>query len=169
MVGKNLYSTIDKAQTILQAIETLRPGDRVVVLWHDACRVTNDPDVRPEYYSTPKETQGTVYDCLPDPDFPNIFYLIVCGETTQGKPDYYDAIPVAWIAKIEKLEITAIKRPRKQPKLVTDLYTVKRVIVFKDSKLLSDTGGISKLPLRWIQPQGFATRKFVEEIVKVVR
>jgi hypothetical protein len=169
LVGKNLNSSLGKAQEILRAIDTLRPGDRVVVLWHDACRVTNDPDVRAEYYSTPKETQGTVYDCVPDPDYPNVFYLIVCGETTAGKPDYYDAIPIAWIAKLEKLEITTIKRPKKELKSNTNLYTVKRVIVFKDAKLQSDSGGISKLPLRWIQPQGFTSRKFVEEIVKVVR
>jgi hypothetical protein len=168
LVGKGLSTSLDRAQEVLRAIEVLKPGDRVVVLWHDACRVTNDPDVRPEYYSTPKETQGTVFDCVPDPDYPNVFYLIVCGETTAGKPDYYDAIPVAWIAKIEKLEITAIKRPKKQPKLVTDLYTVKRVIVFKDDRLVEDTGGIQKVPMKWMV-MGMATRKFVEEIHKVIR
>ena len=146
----------------------LKRGDRVVVFWHDACRVTNDPDVRPEYYSTPKETQGTVYDCVPDPEYPEVYYLIVSGETTSGRPDYYDAIPIAWIAKIEKLEIPAVKRPKKQSKLVTDLYTVKRVMVFRGARMVKDSGGISKLPLKWTGT-GFATRKLVEEIHKVVK
>jgi hypothetical protein len=170
LVGKELNATLERAQDVLRSIETLKPGDRVVVLWHDACRVTNDPDVRPEYYSTPKETQGTIFDCVPDPDFPKVFYLIVCGETTAGKPDYYDAIPIAWIAKIEKLEIAALKQPKKALKLATDLYTVKRVIAFKDARMVEDTGGITKLPLRWLHlPKSVPSHKFVEEIHKVVR
>jgi hypothetical protein len=167
MVGKGLSSTVEKAQQILQVVEGLQRGDRVIVLWHDACRVTNDPDVRAEYYSTPKETQGTIYDCVPDPEYPSVYYLIVCGETTGGRPDYYDAIPIAWIARIEKLEITSAKRPKKERKLVTDLYTVKRVIVYKSDRLARDSGGITKLPLKWMQSDGMASRKFVEEITKV--
>lgn len=169
MVGKGLSTTVEKAQQILQVVEGLQRGDRVIVLWHDACRVTNDPDVRAEYYSTPKETQGTIYDCVPDPEYPSVYYLIVCGETTSGRPDYYDAIPIAWIARIEKLEVTAMKHPKKSHRLVTDLvdrYTVKRVIVYKSDRLARDSGGISKLPLKWVQT-GMASRKFVEEITKV--
>lgn len=168
MVGKAIGKTLVRAQDILQTIETLRPGDRVVILWHDACRVTNDPDVRPEYYSTPKETQGTIFDCVPDPDFPDVFYLIVCGEKTSGRPDYYDAIPMAWIAKIERLEISAVKHPKKERKLVTDLYTVKRVISFRNGRMRQDSGGINKLPLRRFT-MGFATRKLVEEVHKVIQ
>jgi hypothetical protein len=167
MVGKGLSTAVEKAQQILQVVEGLQRGDRVIVLWHDACRVTNDPDVRAEYYSTPKETQGTIYDCVPDPEYPSVYYLIVCGETTGGRPDYYDAIPIAWIARIEKLEITSAKRPKKERKLVTDLYTVKRVIVYKSDRLARDSGGITKLPLKWMQSDGMASRKFVEEITKV--
>jgi len=168
LVGRELGRSLSKAQEILRTIESLQPGDRVVILWHDACRVTNDPDVRPEYYSTPKETQGTIFDCVPDPDFPEVFYLIVCGEKTSGRPDYYDAIPIAWIARIERLEVSAVKHPRKERKLVPDLYTVKRVIVFKNGRIHEDSGGISKLPLKWMT-MGFATRKLVEEVHKVVQ
>ena len=103
MVGKDLTSSLAKAQETIQTIQALKRGDRVLILWHDACRVTNDPDVRSEYYSTPKETQGSVFDCLPDPEFPHIFYLIIWGETTSGRPDYYDAIPITWLAKVQTL------------------------------------------------------------------
>ena len=154
MVGNNLDAGAAKAQEITQTIEGLRRGDRVTLIWHDACRVTNDPEVRPEYYSTPKETQGTVYDCVPDPDYPDAFYLIISGETTGGKPDYYDAIPIAWIARIEKLEVAPTKHSKKVPKLVTEEYVVNRVLKF--SELPQDTKG------------GKTPRKYVEEIVKVV-
>lgn len=153
MVGRELDVGLAKAQEITRIIENLKRGDRVTLVWHDACRVTNDPDVRPEYYSTPKETQGTVYDCVPDPDYPDVFYLIVSGETTGGRPDYYDAIPVAWIARIEKLEVSATKHVKKTPKLVTDLYTVRREMKFTEL----EANGLSKAP-----------KKYVEEIVKVV-
>ncbi len=156
MVGRELDVGLEKAREITQLIEHLKRGDRVLVVWHDACRVTNDPDVRPEYYSTPKETQGTVYDCVPDPDFPDVFYLIISGETTGGKPDYYDAIPIAWVAKIEHLEVSATKRTKKVPKLVGDTYTVNRTMRF--TELPHDQHGAHVK----------APQKYVEEIVKVV-
>jgi hypothetical protein len=153
MVGNHLDAGLTKAQETIQTIRALHRGDRVTLIWHDACRVTNDPDVRAEYYSTPKETQGTVYDCVSDPDYPDVFYLIISGETTGGKPDYYDSIPVAWIAKIDRLEITPTKHVKKVPKLVTEEYIVNRVLRF--SELPQDTKG------------GKTPRKYVEEIVKV--
>ncbi len=156
MVGKELDAGLEKAREITQTVESLKRGDRVLIVWHDACRVTNDPDVRAEYYSTPKETQGTVYDCVPDPDFPDIFYLIISGETTGGKPDYYDSIPIAWVAKIERLEVSATKHVKKVPKLVADTYTVNRTLRFKEINHDSDGA-----PLK-------APQKYVEEIVKVV-
>ncbi len=156
MVGRDLDAGLEKAREITQTIEALKRGDRVLVVWHDACRVTNDPDVRPEYYSTPKETQGTIYDCVPDPDFPDIFYLIISGETTGGKPDYYDSIPTAWVAKIERLEVSAGKQVKKVPKLVAEAYTVNRTLTYKN--LNHDSRGA-----RLKTPQ-----KYVEEIVKVV-
>jgi hypothetical protein len=155
LVGSHLDAGLAKAQEITRIIEGLHRGDRVILVWHDACRVTNDPDVRPEYYSTPKETQGTVYDCVPDPDYPDIFYLIVSGETTGGRPDYYDAIPVAWIAKIEKLEVSATKHVKKSPKLVTEQYTVRREMKFRE--LDPHNHGLGEAP-----------KKYVEEVVKVV-
>lgn len=101
---------------MVRIVESLRRGDHIIVVWHDACRVNNDPDVQADYYSTKKETQGTVYDCLPDSEYPDVFYLIISGETTGGSPDYYDAIPVAWIAELQKLEHMATTVPRKSPK-----------------------------------------------------
>lgn len=156
MVGKNLQIGIEHAHEVLLAIEALKRGDRIVILWHDACRVTNDPDVRPDYYSTPKETQGTVWDCVPDPEYPATFYLIVAGETTSGKPDYYDSIPIAWIAKLEKLEISSTKRGKKVPKLVAEQYVVNRVLKF------------AELPQDQASKEATAPRKYVEEVVKVV-
>jgi hypothetical protein len=158
---------VNKTNEVLSQVQGLKRGDRVLVLWHDACRVNNDPDVRPEYYSTPKETQGTVYDCLPDPNFPDVFYLIISGETTAGKPDYYDAIPLAWIARIQKLELAAkitVKTPMKEAK--DDQYDVRRVIVFKNGTPQTDSGGISKMPMKWGGPG--STHKMVERIVKVI-
>ncbi|MGA8856797.1 MAG: hypothetical protein WB643_06465 [Candidatus Bathyarchaeia archaeon] len=152
-------------QEILAALEGLKRGDRVVVLWHDACRVTNDPDVRAEYYSTPKETQGTVYDCVPDPDFPTVYYLIISGETTMGKADYYDAIPVAWIAKIERLEV-AVKHPKMAWKLASHT-SVDRILLYRDRLLRSDSGGVDRLPKKWSHLSG--PQKFIEEIIKVVQ
>jgi hypothetical protein len=165
MVGKGLNVSLNKADETLKILDALKRGDRVVILWHDACRVTNDPDVRAEYYSTPKETQGTVYDCLPDPEYPSVFYLIVCGETTMGKPDYYDAIPIAWIAKIQKLEVSE-KHPRKEMKLTTQI--IKRVLLYEGGVLVNDTGGMSKIPLKRAT-KGYPAQKYVEEISKVVR
>lgn len=165
MVGKNLALSVERAHDTILELDALRRGDRVIVLWHDACRVTNDPDVRPEYYSTPKETQGTVYDCVPDPDFPTVFYLIISGETTNGKPDYYDAIPIAWIAKIEKLEITA-KHPKKAVKHAPTV-TVERRIIYERGKLRVDSGGIDRLPKKWLSSPTEAT-KFDENIVKEI-
>lgn len=156
MVGSSLDAGAAKAREITQIVEGLRRGDRILVVWHDACRVTNDPEVRPEYYSTPKETQGTVYDCVPDPDYPDIFYLIISGETTGGKPDYYDSIPVAWVAKIERLEVSPTKHVKKVPKLVAEAYTVNRTLTYKN--LVHDQRGAP----------GRAPQKYVEEIVKVV-
>jgi hypothetical protein len=156
LVGRKLDAGLEKAREITQTVEGLKRGDRVLVVWHDACRVTNDPDVRPEYYSTPKETQGTVYDCVPDPDFPEIFYLIISGETTGGKPDYYDAIPVAWVAKIEQLEVSTVKHVKKVPKLVADTYVVNRTLRYKEITH-DERGDLLKAP-----------QKYVEEVVKVV-
>jgi hypothetical protein len=156
LVGRDLDAGLEKAREITQTVESLKRGDRVLVVWHDACRVTNDPEVRSEYYSTPKETQGTVYDCVPDPDYPDIFYLIISGETTGGKPDYYDSIPTAWVAKIERLEVSTTKHVKKVPKLVADTYVVNRTLRFKE--IANDSHGH---PLK-------APQKYVEEIVKVV-
>ncbi len=153
-------------QEIIHIIEALKPGDRVVVFWRDACRVTNDPDVRPEYYVTPKETQGTVSRCVPDPNYPYLFHLIIDGETTGGRADYYDSIPIGWIVKIERLEPIAIKRPQKEAKLATDQYTVKRVMTFKGGRQVGDSGGIAKLPKKWAR--SLSPCKFNEEIIKVV-
>jgi hypothetical protein len=150
---------------ILEVIQELQPGDRVVVLWHDACRVTNDPEVRAEYYSTPKETQGTVYDCKPDPDYPDVYYLILNGETTGGRPDYYDAIPIAWISKIQRLEVG--KQPMRVLKPAPGTIAVERVLFYKDHKLRSDSGGIQKLTKKWTRSPAGA-KKLVEEITKVV-
>ena len=97
-----------------------------------------------------------MYDCVPDPDYPDIFYLIISGETTGGKPDYYDSIPVAWVAKIERLEVSTTKHVKKVPKLVADTYVVNRTLRFKE--IAHDSHGA-----RLKAPQ-----KYVEEIVKVV-
>jgi len=168
LVGKGLHASLARAEEIIRTIEALKRGDRVLVLWHDACRVTNDPDIRPEYYSTPKETQGTVFDCLPDPEFPNVFYLIIWGETTSGRPDYYDAIPVSWIARIQNLEPVPVRFPRKTMKVVRGLTTVKRLMVYRKGRLCSDSGGISKVPLRQVRDSEIPL-KLVEEIVKLVQ
>jgi len=168
LVGKGLHASLARAEEIIRTIEALKRGDRVLVLWHDACRVTNDPDIRPEYYSTPKETQGTVFDCLPDPEFPNVFYLIIWGETTSGRPDYYDAIPVSWIARIQNLEPVPVRLPRKNMKVVRGLTTVKRLMVYRKGRLCSDSGGISKVPLRQVRDSEIPL-KLVEEIVKLVQ
>ncbi len=144
----------------------MKPGDRVLVLWHDACRVSDDPDVRPQYYSTPKESQGVVFDCVPDPEYPNVFYLILWGETTSGRPDYYDAIPISWIARIQTLAAGPVKLPRKTMKNSFE-RVIKRRMVFRRGRLVEDSGGVSKVPLRFerhVKPV-----KFVEEIVKVVQ
>jgi len=167
LVGKELSNGIKRTEEVIRALESLKRGDRVLVLWHDACRVTNDPDVRPEYYSTPKETQGTVFDCLPDPDFPNVLYLIIFGETTGGRPDYYDAIPVAWIAKIERLDVTPHRIPRRVSKMVGERI-IRRVISFKRLKVIDDSGGISRIPLELVSARETGPRKFVEEITKVI-
>ncbi len=167
MVGKNLDRGTERAHEITAAIAGLQSGDRVIVIWHDACRVNNDPDVRAEYYSTRKETQGTVFDCLPDPEYPNVFYLIISGETTSGHPDYYDSIPVAWIAQITRLEVPG-KQPKKVEKLAPDNVEVERVVVYKGGKEQEDSGGVEKLPRKWTQPS-VGARKFTEELTKIVR
>lgn len=167
MVGKALAISIAKAQEIIQTITALKKGDRILIVWHDACRVTNDPDVRAEYYSTPKETQGTVFDCLPDPEYAEVFYLIIWGETTGGRPDYYDAIPIAWVAKIQSLTPTAVKFPQKTMKIIhAGSRTIIRVIHFKKGRLVEDSGGVAKVPLRY--SGGRKPMKFVEEICKIV-
>jgi hypothetical protein len=166
LVGKNLGAEIPRVQEILAAIENLQRGDRVVVLWHDACRVTNDPEVRAEYYSTPKETQGTVWDCVPDPVFPTVYYLIISGETTGGRADYYDAIPIAWISKLECLEIPT-KQPKKVAKLAPNVISVERVVVYKDRQLQTDSGGVEKVPKKWTR-SAMGPMKLVEEVTKVV-
>jgi hypothetical protein len=152
LVGKNLSAGLPKLQEILGIIENLKPGDRVVVFWRDACGVTNDPEVRAEYYATSKETQGTVCDVRPDPEYPWFYYLIIGGETTGGLRDYYDSVPIAWIVKIERLEVAITKHTKKAPKLVTEEYVVNRVMRFANLPHNSD-----KTP-----------QKFVEEIRKVV-
>ncbi len=167
MVGKALAISIAKAQEIIRTITALKQGDRILIVWHDACRVTNDPDVRAEYYSTPKETQGTVFDCLPDPEYAEVFYLIIWGETTGGRPDYYDAIPIAWIAKIQSLTPTAVKFPQKTMKIIpVGSRTITRVMHFKKGRLVEDSGGVGKVALR--QSGDRKPMKFVEEICKIV-
>ncbi len=167
MVGKALDISVARTQEIIQTITALKQGDRVLIVWHDACRVTNDPDVRAEYYSTPKETQGTVFDCLPDPEYADVFYLIVWGETTGGRPDYYDAIPIAWIAKIQSLTPTAVKFPRKAMKILpVGGRVVTRVMRFRKGHLVEDSGGVTKIALRYLSDR--KPVKFVEEIHKIV-
>ena len=166
MVGKGLASNLDRNGEVIRTLESLKRGDRILVLWHDACRVTNDPDVRPEYYSTPRETQGTVFDCLVDPDFPNVFYLILFGETTGGRPDYYDAIPVALIAKIERLDVMLRRTPRRASKVAGERI-IRRVISYKKLKVIDDTGGLSRI--QPLSAQGTSPRKFVEDVYKVVK
>lgn len=168
MVGKGLLNNLNLSEEVIRTVESLKRGDRILVLWHDACRVTNDPDICPEYYSTPRETQGTVFDCLPDPDFPKIFYLILFGETTGGRPDYYDAIPVALIAKIERLDITTRRTPRRASKLAGERI-IRRVILYKKLKVIGDTGGISRIQPQSISTRGTTPRKFVEDVHKVVK
>lgn len=163
MVGKDFEQIVLRSKTVLDEIQALQRGDRVLVLWHDACRVINDPDVRAEYYSTPKETQGTVWDCVPDPEFSSVYYLIVTGERTGGKADYYDAIPIAWISKIQKLEFAI-----KQSKMAEKFVPLARVIVYKYGKPIDDSGGIAKLPRKYAGSKDTAPRKFVEEIQKTV-
>jgi hypothetical protein len=170
LVGKltELNASLAKAQETIQAITALKKGERAVILWHDACRVTNDPDIRAEYYSTPKETQGTIFDCLPDPEYPSVFYLILWGETTGGRPDYYDAIPIAWISKIQTLTPTAAaKFPRRALKEgVVGERLVRRVLQYRKGQLVEDSGGAFKAALRYI---GYREPlKFVEEIYKNV-
>ena len=167
MVGKNLNISLENAQQIINTVTALKQGDRVVVTWHDACRVTNDPDIRSEYYSTPKETQGTVFDCLPDPQYPKVFYLIVWGETTGGRPDYYDSIPLNWLAKIISLTPVAVKFPRKEMKVIpVNFQTVKRMMLYKRGALVDDTNDVSKLTMRYTR-EG-RVMKLVEEIHKIV-
>lgn len=167
MVGKNLDISLKMAQEIIDIVKGLKRGDRVVILWHDACRVTNDPDIRSEYYSTPKETQGTVFDCLPDPEYEWVFYLIIWGETTSGRPDYYDAIPLNWLARIQPLAPVPVKFPRKEMKVrPANLETVKRMMVYKRGALVEDTGNVSKLTMRFVHEGKIM--KIVEEIHKIV-
>lgn len=166
MVGKGLRTSLEHAEETITAIEALRRGDRVLVLWHDACRVTNDPDVRPDYYSTPKETQGTVFDCLPDSEFSHVFYLIIWGETTSRRPDYYDAIPISWIARIQTLTASPVKFPRREMKVVG--AKVRRIMVYEKGKLTRDDGGINKAPLQQIINKNDGPLKLVEEIHKIV-
>jgi hypothetical protein len=104
VVGRGLRHILERYEEVVGLIESLKRGDQVYVRWHDACRVSNDPDILPEYYSTPKETTGPLFDVLPDKDDPYTFYLIILGEKTGGKPDYYDAIPLGWVITIQKLQ-----------------------------------------------------------------
>jgi len=166
LVGRNLENILTKAREIIQTVQALKRGERVLLLWHDACRVSNDPVVRPQYYSTPKETQGAVFDCLPDPEFSHVFYLILWGEMTGKRPDYYDAIPIAWIARIQILEAMPVKFPRRVPKIVPVSRSVDRVMVYKKGELVQDTGGISKIPMRF--EAAAKPVKLVEEIYKIV-
>jgi hypothetical protein len=167
LVGKDLDIALRRAQDIIDTVKSLQQGDRVVVTWHDACRVTNDPDIRSEYYATPKETQGTVFDCLPDPKFADVFYLILWGETTGGRPDYYDSLPLNWLARILPLTPTPVKFPRKDMKVVPLNYEpVKRVMVYRRGALVDDTNDVSKLTMRYTR-EG-RTMKIVEEIRKIV-
>ena len=167
MVGKNLQVIVDRAQETIKAIDSLKRGDRVFIVWHDACRVSNDPDIRPEYFGTRKDTQGIVFDCLPDPEFSDVFYLIVWGELTGKRPDYYDAIPAAWIARVQPLEPTPVKFPRKDMKVIpVARKTVDRVLVYKGGQLVEDSGGISKVPKRF--ESTCTPTKLVEEIYKIV-
>jgi hypothetical protein len=168
LVGTNLEKSLLMAQTTINIVDALKPGDRVVILWHDACRVTNDPDVRSIYFSTPKETQGTVFDCLPDPQFENVFYLIIWGETTGGRPDYYDAIPLNWIARITPLAPVPVKFPMMAMRVlpVGNQQTVKRVMVYAGGQLVEDTNDVSKLTMRYTR-EG-RVMKLVEEIHKII-
>ncbi len=150
----------------MRSIEALKRGDRVLVLWHDACRVSDDPDVRPKYYSTPKESQGVVFDCVPDPEYPNVFYLILWGETTSGRPDYYDAIPIAWIARIQTLAAGPVKFSRKAEKRRFE-HVIERTMVFRRGRLVEDSGGVSKIALRF--ERHAEPVKLVEEIHKVIK
>jgi len=167
MVGTNLQLSLNRVQETIKALESVKRGDRVAVIWHDACRVSNDPDIRPEYYSTRKDTQGTVFDCLPDPEFRDVFYLIVWGEMTGKRPDYYDAIPIAWIARIQPLEPAPVKFPRKAMKVIPVTgQSVDRLMVYRRGQLVEDSGGISKIPMKY--ERASKPTKLVEEIYKII-
>jgi hypothetical protein len=137
VVGKGLRNILERYEEVIGVVESLKRGDQVYVRWHDACRVTNDPDVLPEYYSTSKETTGPLYDVLPDNTDPSSFYLIILGEATGGKPDYYDAIPLGWILTIQKLQAAV---PGNLPPTVTK-------VAKKTGKIRSRKGSVMKGPL----------------------
>jgi hypothetical protein len=118
VVGKGLRNILERFEEVISVVESLNRGDQVFVRWHDACRVEGDPDILPEYYSTPKETSGILYDCLPDKDDSSKFYLIILGERTGGRADYYDAIPLGWTIMIQKLEVAV---PGRLPPAVTKM------------------------------------------------
>lgn len=100
---KNLRKVWLNPSELAAEVQKLRRGDHVVITWRSGCRVANDPDVCPEFYITPEETQGTVYSLFPDPTYPNLLYLIVSLGGNALRPDRYETIPVPTITEFQVL------------------------------------------------------------------
>jgi hypothetical protein len=54
------------------------------------------------------------------------------------------------------------------PTFRSDLYVVKRVLTYKNGRLIADTGGISKAPMKRFH-DGEGPYKILEEIQKEIR
>ena len=82
---------------VLKILESLKPGDELVVTWRDACGF-RDVAFPEEIYLTRKRTRGRFYKIIDD-------HLILISEETSNPPTFEGTIiPIGVIEEVEVLK-----------------------------------------------------------------
>jgi hypothetical protein len=116
---------------IIKAIEGLKPGDLIRLVWHDASHTSRDSSIAPRFYVTKKEAVGSFGGCKKDPASP-MLYIILITEKTDGEPTEYDSIPLGCVEEIatmksHKTTLKAEKKERKEGGIVKTVFVVQKM------------------------------------------
>lgn len=124
---------LKKLEEVQRAIEGLRLGDLVRLIWHDASHTSRDSSIAPKFYVTKKEAVGSFGGLRKDPSSP-MQYVILITERTDGEPSEYDSIPLGCVESVEAMKSmkTALKVEKKERKgggAVKTLFVVQKMAI----------------------------------------
>lgn len=124
---------LKRLSDIQSAIEGLRPGDLVRLVWHDASHTSRDSSIAPRFYVTKKEAVGSFGGLKRDPSSP-MLYVILITEKTDGAPSEYDSIPLGCIEEVatmrsHKTALKTEKKERKEGEVVKTVFIVQKMAI----------------------------------------